>query len=132
MANTITKTVLEDGARNLNVLVNIIGDGSGDEAATILIDRSVYADTAGLKLAVERVQGLIAGFTAQLLFDATTDLLIAQLPDGEPFDFDWCKTGGIASPKAGAAYTGDLLITTTGLGNGDKGTFTLFMRKGGP
>jgi hypothetical protein len=132
MANAITKTVLHDGVRNLVVLVTIVGDGSGEETATVLINRSTYADTAGLKLAVNRVQGLIAGFSAQLLLDATTDLVVCALPDAEPFDFDWRKIGGVASAKAGAGYTGNLLITTSGLGAGDKGTFTLFMRKGGP
>lgn len=132
MPNTITKTILEQGERNLSVLVNIVGDGSGDYAAAVLIDRSDYPDATGLKLVVNRVQGLIGGFSALLLFDATTDLPIAALPDAEPFNFDWHKVGGVASSKAGAGYNGDILITTTGLGSGDRGTFTLSMRKGGP
>lgn len=132
MANTITKTTLNDGERNLVVLVNIVGDGSGEESDTILIDRSAYADAAGLKLVVEKIEGLLSGFSAILEFNANTDLPIAQLPDGRDFHYDWRKTGGVASPKAGTGYDGDILITTSSLGAGDRGTFTLFMRKGGP
>lgn len=129
MANTITKTVLEDSVRNLVVLVNIAGDGSGDESKTLLIDRSTYAPTDGLKLVVVEIAGTLAGFTGKLEFDATTDLQIAALPDGNPFRYNWDDVGGIASPRAGAGYNGDILLTTTGLGSGERGTFTLTMRK---
>lgn len=129
MANTITKTVLHDGPRNLVVQVAIAGDGSGDETGTVLIDRSAYAPVDGTKLSVREIEGALLGFSAQLLFDATADLPIASLPDGQPFEFDWCDVGGVASPKAGAGYTGDILITTSGLGSGDKGTFLLSMKK---
>lgn len=128
MANTITKTTLEDGVRNLVVLVNISGDGSGEETNTVLIDRSAFAPTAGLKLAVEKIEGNLSGFTAVLSFDADADLVIAQLP-ADQFCYDWNDIGGIASPKAGAGYNGDLLISTASLGAGDNGTFTLHMRK---
>ena len=128
MANTISKTTLLDGVRNLVVLVNITGDGSGEESATILIDRSDYAPTSGLELVVERISGNLSGFTAVLLFDATTDLAIAQLP-ADWFEYDWREAGGISSVRAGTGYTGDLLITTSSLGNGDRATLTLFMRK---
>lgn len=132
MANTIVKTTLVDGAKNLVVLVNIAGDGSGEENGTLLIDRSAYANTAGLKLVMRKIEGDLSGFTARLLFDATTDLEIAQLPDAHQFCYDWKKIGGLASPKAGAGYNGDVLISTLGLGAGDRGTFTLEMWKKGP
>lgn len=132
MANTITKTTLADGALNLAVLVNIAGDGSGEENATLLIDRSAYVNTAGLKLVVRKIEGHLSGFSARLLFDATTDLEIAQMPDGREFCYDWKKIGGIASPKAGAGYNGDILFSTLGLGAGDRGTFALELWKKGP
>lgn len=130
MANSIIKTVLADGLRNLVLLVTITGDGSGDETNTALVTRSSFADTTGTKLVLNRVQGALAGFTAQLIFDATTKLAIAKLPDGQSFNYDWHEIDGIAASKAGAGNTGNLLITTSGLGSGESGTFTLFMRKG--
>lgn len=129
MANTITKTTLVDGARNLIQLINIVGDGSGEETDTVLVDRSAFAPTDGTELVVERIEGLLTGFAARLIFDATADLIFARLPDGDWFCHDWSKFGGISSGKAGAGVTGDILITTAGLGNGDAATFILAMRK---
>jgi hypothetical protein len=129
MANTITKTTLEDGVRNLVVLVTIVGDGSGEETNTVLIDRSDYAPTSGTKLVVEKLDGLLTAFSARLIFDATTDLVFAHLPADDMFAYDWTNIGGIGSPKAGAGYNGDILVTTSSLGSGDRGTFTLHMRK---
>jgi len=130
MANTITKTTIVDGPRNLVQLINILGDGSGEETDTVLVDRSTFAPTNGTKLVVEKIEGLNHGFTARLMFDATTDLTIVHLPDAEWFHYDWCGFGGVASSHAGAGANGDILITTAGLGSGDAGTFILQMRKG--
>jgi len=130
MANTITVTTLVDGPVNLIQLVNIVGDGSGEETATILVDRSAYAPTDGTKLTLEKVEGLLTAFTAKLLFDATADLTVVSLPADEMFCYDFRCFGGVSSSKAGAGYTGDLLITTASLGAADAGTFVLHMRKG--
>jgi hypothetical protein len=47
MANTITKTTILDGPRNFVLLLNISGDGSGDETNTLIMDRSTFAVTTG-------------------------------------------------------------------------------------
>jgi hypothetical protein len=129
MANTIDVTELIDGARNLVAVVNILGDGSGDESNTLLIDRSAYAPATGTKLVIDKLEGLLSGFTAALSFDASTDLVFARLPDGDPFHHSWRRFGGIPSTKAGAGANGDVLLTTTGLSSGDRATFWLEMRK---
>lgn len=132
MANTITKTTLLNGSRNLVVLVNVLGDGSGEETNLLLIDRSSYVndnDDAGTAVVVDKVEGNLGGFTATLSFDATADLPIAALPNGYPFCFKWAKAGGLNSSLAGAGANGDILLTTAGLGSGERGTFTLFLRK---
>lgn len=131
MANTITKTTLLDGPRNLVQLINIAGEAAGvDETNTVLVDRSTFAPADGLELSVERIEGLLTGFTAALSFDATADLVFARLPDGDWFDYDWTSWGGISSNKAGAGAIGDILITTTGLTlAADVATFILHMRK---
>lgn len=128
MSNTITKTTLADGRRNLVVLVNIVGDGSGEESDTVLIDRSAYAPTDGTELVVQKIEGYGSGVTATLEFHATSDMVLARLP-ADLFCYDWERVGGVSSNKAGAGANGDLKITTSSLGNGDFLTFTLFMRK---
>lgn len=132
MANTITKTTLLNGPRNLVVLVNVLGDGSGEETNLLLIDRSSYVndgDDAGVAVAVDKIEGNLGGFAATLSFDATTDLPFASLPNGYPFCYEWEKVGGVNSGLSGAGANGDILLTTSGLGAGERGTFTLFMRK---
>lgn len=129
MANTVTKTTLVDGARNLVVLVNIVGDGSGEETDTILIDRSAFAPTDGIELVVECIEGYCSGVTATIEFDATADGVLCRLP-ADLFYYDWSRAGGVSSNKlTGAGATGDLLITTSSLGAGDFLTFTIFARK---
>lgn len=129
MANTITKTTIEDGKRNLIQLITIVGDGSGEEANTVLVDRSTFAPTDGTELAVVGIEGLLTGFSAVLSFEATTDLVFARLPDGDWFCHHWDAWGGVSSNKAGAGANGDILLTTSSLGNGDAATFILRMRK---
>lgn len=129
MSNTITKTTLVDGPRNLIQLINIVGDGSGEESATVLVDRSALVPTDGTELVVEKIEGLLSGFSASLIFDASTDLTFVRLPDGDWFCHDWCSVGGVSSNKAGAGANGDILITTSSLGSGDAATFYLHMRK---
>lgn len=129
MANTITKTTLVDGPRNLILLVNITGDGSGDEAGSTLVDRSAFAPTSGTELVVEKIEGYNVSHTIALSFDATADLIFVRLPSDDEYRYDWCKIGGVSSNKAGAGATGDILLTTSGLGSGDVATFYLHMRK---
>lgn len=129
MPNTITKTTLHDGPRNLVQVINILGDGSGEETNTVLVDRSAFAPDTGTELVVTKIEGLLTAFSAALSFDATTDLVFARLPASEWFCHDWGLIGGVSSKKAGAGATGDILITTSSLGSGDAGTFYLHMRK---
>lgn len=131
MANTITKTTLLDGPRNLVQIINIVGDESGEESNTVLVDRSTFEPVAGTELVVTKIEGLVSGFTAALSFDATADLVFVRLPDADWFCHDWKDIGGVSSNKAGAGANGDILLTTTGLatGAGDRATFILHMRK---
>jgi hypothetical protein len=128
MANTITKTTLLDGPRNLVQIINIVGDASGDEANTVLVDRSTFAPTDGTELVVTKIEGLLSGFTAALSFEATADLVFVRLPDADWFCHNWEDIGGISSNKAGVGANGDILLTTTGLA-AESATFILHMRK---
>lgn len=128
MANTITKTTLLDGPRHLVQLINIVGDGSGEETNTVLVDRSAFAPTDGTETVVEKISGMCTAFTAVLSFEASTDLVFLRLP-ADWFAHDWCEFGGVSSNKAGTGANGDILLTTSSLGNGDAATFIISMRK---
>lgn len=127
MPNAITKTTVLDGARNVVVLLNIAGDGSGEENNTNIFQRSSFSPN-GTEIVVERVSGNLNGFTAFLSFDATTDLVFASCP-ATWFDFQFNQFGGLSSNKAGTGSAGDILLSTSGLGAGEKGTVLIEMRK---
>lgn len=124
MANTIQTQVLNNGPRNLALKIHIDGDGSGDEAATQLIDASVY-HTGDIVLV--GMESQCVGFSAELMWDATTDVHCMQIPDYD-VDLDLRDIGGIRN-NAGAGKTSDVNITTTGLGLGDSGHIILHFRK---
>lgn len=88
---------------------------------------------APTKLTVERVEGNFVGFSATLLFDATTDVPFVSLPDssgGGQFLFKLQRCyAGIADPQAAGA-TGNILISTAGFSAAtDRGHLIIVVRK---
>lgn len=126
MVNTITKQTLLDGQRNLVLQVFILGDGSGDETATLLVDVSTFAGNPG-SVRVNKVQSNLSGFSVALLWDANTDVAFLNLNDGwSALEFN--PIGGLAN-NSGTGKTGDIMFSTVGLGTGEKGSITLEMVK---
>lgn len=128
MVNAIAKQTVHDGHRNLVVKVTIVGDASGDETGTDLIDVADYSDPDSHwdELKLMKVESHLNGFSAQLLWEATTDVKICDLPDGEAI-MDWRTIGGLIN-NAGAGVTGDIQISTVNLG-AENGTIVLHMVK---
>lgn len=124
MANTINVVTLQNGSKNLVLNVYISGDGSGDEVATQLVDASAYGAST---VVLENFWSSLTGFTAELLWDADTNVPFIHLPN---YDSSYTpeKANGINN-TAGAGKTGDVLITTAGLGANDKGTIILRFKK---
>lgn len=123
MANTVTKTVIHNGDKNYVVLVNIVGDGSGE-----LTDTTVAAASAiGTAATILRVNYAMTGFSAALEWDATTDVQAVAIRE-DNHDFCFHEFGGVPN-FATTGKTGNLFLTTTGLGNGDKGTILVHLRK---
>lgn len=131
MANTVTKQKINDGPRNTVLHVMIVGDGSGEETATVIVDASDLSSTP-TDLVLVGCHASLVGFTAKLSWDATANVDFLALGEGET-DFNYTALGshdgGGLINNAGAGKTGDVLITTTGLGNGDYGHVTLHLRK---
>jgi hypothetical protein len=126
MANVVDVNTLHDGERNAVFHIRIEGDGSGDEAASALIDISTLKG-APSSVKIRAVDGKQTGFSSSLLWDATTDELACEVPAGTSF-LDADMYGGIIN-KAGSGVTGDINITTVGLGSGDNGVIVLEVRK---
>lgn len=129
MAVTATLQTLHDGPRNLVVKAMLTGDGT-DATALKLIDASAYSNPTpgvGASLKVMKIVSNMDGFTARLLWDATTDVEFATIPldMGEQ---DYTDIGGLIN-NAGSGITGDINISTVGNASGEDGTITLYMKK---
>lgn len=127
MANTITRHTIVDGSRKLVVVIHIDGDGSGEETNTVLVDASTYSP-AYTNCSLQNMHANLQGFTADLDWDATANVPITAVPD---YEVDYLLKDGLTPipNNAGAGRTGDILISTTGLGVGDHGTIYLELNK---
>lgn len=128
MAITVTKQTIIDGARNLVVKIHLLGD-SNEAAALLLINVSDYSAPtpgAGASVKVMRIVSSLDNFHCTLLWDADTDVSFADIPAGN-HDQDFSKEGGLVN-NAGAGITGDIMLTTNGIG-AEEATFVLHMKK---
>jgi len=123
MAGTLTSQTLVNGDRNLVVKLNIAGDA--DLSASIAVDASAFA-TSDIK--IMRVDSVLNGFSAKLLWDASTDVDIISLSADHDDHLDFTAMGGLIN-NAGTGKTGDILITTSGIATGDAGVIMLYLKK---
>lgn len=129
MAATATQQIIANGPRNL-VLKYTIAGTTGDAAAVALVDVSALDANIGVNgLTLMSAAWGLTGFSCQLLWDATTDIPIIQMPSDSADEQDYSKFGGIKN-NAGAGATGDVMFTTTGYtAAGDGGHIYLWFKK---
>lgn len=126
MANTITTTLVESGQANYMFRVDIQGDGSGEITATRI--NAVTGDMGAKSNRILEVKAELSGFSATLLWDATTPVMAFQIPSDMNTHQCYIRDSGILNPNA-SGVTGDLKITTSGLGTGDTGHIDIWVRK---
>jgi len=126
MANTITRRVILNGSRNYIVEFIVTGDGSGEETGTRVNETSGDMGTDNKIVGINYV---LNGFSAKLLFDATTDVHAWGMDADKQEMVKFNKVGNGLVNNAGAGKTGDVLITTAGLGAGDHGSIILYVKK---
>ncbi len=124
MADAVTTQIISESSGKIVVKFTNISDGTG-EAAVAKVDVSALTPAA-TSVTIERIQWWTSGMAVNLLWDATTDVLIFRLPDGSFGDY-------VFSPpipnNGGAGVTGDILFTTVGHTAGDSYTVILTLRK---
>lgn len=129
MAVTVTTQTLLDGTRNTIIKVTILGDGATELTKQIIFDSSAYAnDTQNNKLM--RIQYNFDGFSGTLYWDASTDVQMMTLNGDHPADQDFFYNGGLIN-NAGSGKTGDILLSTHGLGSipAATGEIILYVKK---
>ena len=127
MANVVDTQTLLDGPRNVVVKVVLQGEAAGsDESGTSIVDVSALSGSPTY-LSLLECQYDLTGFSAQLLWDATTDDELLSLSGASELDFR--RIGGIVDPQS-TGSTGDVLITTVGMTvAADMGSIILTFRK---
>lgn len=126
MADAVTSQILVDGARNAVIKFTNVSDGTGESAVTkVDVSALTGAPTA---VRVDRIVFSTTGMGVNMLWDATTDVLLMALPADRSDDIDLCDIGGIQN-NAGAGVTGDIQFTTVGHTAGDTYTIILHMKK---
>lgn len=127
MADTVTSQTIQDSERKAVLKFTNVSDGTG-ESAVVKVDVSTLAtNSAGqacTSVTVAKIWWQCVGMGVELLFDATTDMLIIGLsPDSNGFH-DYSPFTGIPN-NAGAGKTGDIAFTTIGASAND--TYTVIL-----
>lgn len=121
MANTVTITTLLNGSRVGSYRIDISGDGSGDETAKLILSPANMTGVPS-RFKIRAIQWDLVGFDASLLWDADTDVLALELPQGVCGGHRFADTGAHLTNTAGTGVTGNLLLATSGLGASGRGS----------
>ena len=131
MADAVTSQTIIDGDRNCVMKFTNVSDGTGESAVAKVDVSALSANSAGTACSgvrIVRVSHAIVGMSVQLFFNATSNVLIAELAESSNGHMDFKDFGGIPN-NAGSGKNGDVLFTTKGASNGDTYSVTLEMIK---
>ena len=122
MADAVTVTTVEDGPKRAIFYLTNTSDGTG-EAAVTKIDVSALSSlqdgTSCTKVRIEKIIFANVGMGVKLLWDATTDVIAAQLPADYSDTLDYSDMSGLPNVAAAGGNTGDIQLTTVGHSSGD-------------
>lgn len=132
MADTVSRTIIENQARRAVVRAEITSDGTGTTDG-ILVDRSALAvgpdGTEAGRLVIEKIDYMVDGMQVIVEFDHDTDDLVISLVGQGTIDFaENGRFQGFIDPNS-TGGTGDIIGTTVGHTAGDKAFFVFYLRK---
>ena len=130
MADAVATQILVDDARRAILKFTNISDGTG-ESGVVKVDVSTlssYQGQACTSVSVNKIDAVTAGMGLNMLWDATTDVLILTLGEADFVTFDFSRFSGLTN-NAGAGKTGDILFTTVGAASGDRYTVVMEVLK---
>jgi len=134
MADITSSTILSEDTRKIVMAFQYQFVDTGDESAVTKVDVSTLQANAngdactGVKIL--KCTWIIKGMTVQVSADASTDIIILNLDEGQSGEVDFTDIGGLPNTKqTGTSPTGDIKFTTTGAGSGDSYQIVLTMKK---
>lgn len=122
MADAVTLTTVEDGPKKAIFYLTNTSDGTG-EAAVLKVDvsglSSLQDGTVCTGVRIKKIIFTTVGMSVKLLWDASTDVIAAQLPADYSDTLDYSDISGIPNVAASGGNTGDIQLTTVGHSSGD-------------
>jgi hypothetical protein len=131
MADAVATQTLFDGERMAIMKFTNISDGTG-ETKVVKVDVSTLTSSAFGKacdgVTITKIHALTHGMEVDMYWDATTDVLIAVIPQNNMYSFDLTQFGGLWN-NAGTGKNGDIQFSTHDASAGDRYTIILEMVK---
>jgi|TARA_R100001039_G_C1769652_1_gene62117 hypothetical protein len=132
MADAVTATTVIDGARTAVIYCTNTSDGTGESAVT-KVDvsglSSLQNGTACTGVRLEKIVFSNVGMGVKLLWDATADVIAAELPADYSDTLDYSDISGLPNVAASGGKTGDIQFTTVGHTSGDTYSVVLYCLK---
>ena len=122
MADAVTATTVEDGPREAVFYLTNTSDGTGESAVTkvdVSALSSLQDGTACTGVRIKRITYTNVGMGVKLLWDASTDVIAAQLNADMSDTLDYSTFSGLPNVAASGGNTGDIKLTTVGHSSGD-------------
>jgi hypothetical protein len=132
MADAVTATTVIDGPKSAVIYCTNTSDGTGESAVTKVDVSALSAlqdGTACTGVRIEKITFTNVGMGVKLLWDASTDVIAAELPADYSDTLDYSDISGLPNAAAAGGKTGDIQLTTVGHGSGDTYSIVLYCLK---
>ncbi len=129
MADAVTATTVEDGPREAVFYLTNTSDGTGESAVTKVDVSALSAlqdGTACTGVRIKKITFTNVGMGVKLLWDASTDVIAAELPADYSDTLDYSDMSGLPNVAASGGNAGDIQLTTVGHSSGD--TYSIVLR----
>jgi hypothetical protein len=131
MADAVATQILFEGDREVIMKFTDLSDGTG-ETKVAKVDPSTlaksYAGKACTGVTITKIYAMTHGMEVAMYWNATTDVVIAVIPQNTNYVSDYECFGGLWN-NAGAGKTGKILFSTLDASAGDAYTIILEMVK---
>jgi len=132
MADAVTATTVIDGPKSAVIYCTNTSDGTGEAAVTKVDVSELSALQDGTSCTGVRIQKIVfsnVGMGVKILWDASTDVIAAQLPADYSDTLDYSDISGLPNVAASGGKTGDIQFTTVGHTSGDTYSVVLYCLK---
>ena len=132
MADAVTTTSVVDGPRTAVIYCTNTSDNSGESAVTKVDVSALSSSPEGDACTGVRLQKIVftnVGMGVKVLWNATTNVIAAQLPADYSDTLDYSDISGLPNVAAASGKTGDIKFTTVGHGSGDSYSIVLYCLK---